>query len=75
MRLKTSQQIQLKKTITWTIISIFITTLIGWAITGNIYIGIGIGVADRLIKMGVYYAHERFWHGKYKAAKALKKDL
>ena len=75
MNLKTSQKIQLKKVITWTIISVVITTLVGWAITGNIYIGLGIGLIDRAIKMGTYYAHERFWHGKYKEAKPEKKAL
>lgn len=69
MELGTSQKIQLMKTITWAIISVIITSLIGWAVTGSIFIGLGIGITDRVIKMGIYYAHERFWHKKYKVAK------
>lgn len=72
--MRTSQRIQIKKTFTWTVISIIITTIIGWAITGNIYIGIGIGLTDRAVKMGLYYAHERFWHNKYKQEKKFKKE-
>lgn len=72
--MKTSQRIQIWKTLTWTVISVSITTVIGWAITGNVYIGIGIGLTDRVIKMGIYYAHERFWHGKYKQQKQEKYD-
>jgi len=74
MNLHTSQRIQIKKTLSWTVISIIITTLIGWMLTGNFYIGAGIGLADRAVKMGIYYAHERFWHGKYKAQKAAKRE-
>ncbi len=72
-QMKTSQRIQLKKTITWTVISFFVTTGIGWAVTGNIFIGLTVGAADRVIKMILYYWHERYWHKKYKAAKKAKK--
>ena len=71
----TSQRIQLYKTVTWAVISMTITSLIAWAITGDWRIAVGIGLADRIIKMGVYYWHERFWHKKYKSQKAEKKIL
>ncbi len=50
-----------------------ITSLIAWAITGDWKIAVGIGLADRVIKMAVYYWHERYWHKKYKSQKAEKK--
>jgi uncharacterized membrane protein len=70
--MKISQQIQLKKTVSWAFISVLITIIVGWAITNNIYYGLGIGLIDRLIKMIIYYSHERVWHGKYKMAKETK---
>ena len=71
----TSQKIQLYKTVTWAIISMSITIAIAWLITGDWRIAGAIGLADRAIKMGVYYAHERYWHKKYKSQKSAKKIL
>lgn len=72
--MKTSQRIQLKKTITWTVISFLVTASVGWIVTGDIFIGLTVGAADRLIKMFLYYYHERMWHKKYKAAKKAKRS-
>lgn len=72
MKLGLSHKIQLWKTVTWSIISVTITTIIAWLITGSVAFGVTIGIADRLIKMLVYFVHERFWHKKYKTAKRLK---
>ena len=69
MELRVSQKIQLLKTFSWTIISIVITTIIGWVITGDFYIGLGISIVDRIFKMASYYMHERYWHRRYKAEK------
>ncbi len=76
--MKISQNIQLKKTASWTVISWSITTtltfFVTWYVTGNIYsgigVGLGIGIVDRIIKIPSYYGHERLWHKKYKVAKA-----
>ena len=67
--MKISQKIQLLKTLSWTFISATITTLIGWAVTGSLVVGVSVGIFDRIAKTLVYYFHERVWHKKYKAAK------
>lgn len=64
--MRASQRIQLKKTISWSVISFVITTIVGWLLTGDFAMGLGIGLIDRICKMGLYYAHERAWHKKYK---------
>ena len=73
-QLRISQKIQLRKTISWMLISMTITTLIGWYVIGwylseAFTVGLIVGVADRVVKTGVYYIHERFWHKKYKSQK------
>jgi uncharacterized membrane protein len=67
--MKTSQKIQLYKTVTWAVLSMTITAGIAWILTGSLGIAAAIGVVDRIIKMGVYYWHERHWHKKYKSEK------
>ncbi len=72
--MRTSQRIQLYKTVTWALISVTITSLVAWLITGDWRIGAAIGILDRVIKMGVYYGHERWWHKKYKHDKQLRAE-
>lgn len=52
-----------------------ITTLVGWYVIGlylpqAFVIGVTVGAIDRLVKIPVYYAHERVWHKIYKRLKA-----
>ena len=74
MSFSISQVIQLEKTISWTIISSSITFLVTWAITGSWQIGVTISVTERIIKLFVYYGHERWWHKRYKSQKQEAKD-
>ena len=74
MTMTTSQKVQLKKTISWTLLSMLTTTLVGWYIIGwylpqAFAIGITVGVVDRLVKIPTYYFHERIWHKIYKRLK------
>ena len=69
MNLHVSQKIQIKKTVSWTIISAIITFFITWVITGSWEFGLSVMVVGRIIKIFAYYRHERFWHRKYKEAK------
>lgn len=69
MNLKISEKIQIKKTISWTLISFTVITIIGWIYYGDFVIGLGLGLGDRILKIGMYYWHERYWHRKYKEAK------
>ena len=50
------------KAITWRIIASFTTFIIGWVITGDLEFGMAIGAADVLIKITLYYFHERLWY-------------
>ena len=50
------------KTLSWRIVAFLITAGIVWAFTGELGFATTIGVADTLIKLGLYYAHERGWN-------------
>lgn len=69
MNFTISQKVQLEKTISWTVISMSITFLVTWAITGSWQLGATISVTERIIKLFVYYGHERWWHKLYKLLK------
>ena len=49
------------KTITWRTIGSLDTLLLSWFISGNLSIGIQIGVVEVVTKMILYYVHERLW--------------
>jgi len=34
---------------------------VAWSVTRKVELAASIGLADTLIKLGVYYAHERCW--------------
>ncbi|MDA3816204.1 MAG: DUF2061 domain-containing protein [Prolixibacteraceae bacterium] len=52
----------LAKALTWRIIASLTTFLIGWLVTGNLNFGMAIGFADVVIKIALYYLHERAWY-------------
>lgn len=58
-------KIYLYKTISWRVLGTLDTLLLSWLITGNLGAGVQIGMADALVKMVLYYTHERLWHGHY----------
>jgi len=39
-----------------------ITMAVTWAVTRQIHFAAEIGIADTVIKLGVYYFHERAWN-------------
>ncbi len=56
----------LAKAITWRIVASLTTFIIGWYVTGNLNFGMAIGAADVVIKIVLYYLHERAWyHSKF----------
>ena len=57
-----SRKRHIAKTITWRIIGTLDTTLLGWLISGDPYIGLKIGVTEVITKMILYYLHERLWY-------------
>ena len=50
------------KAFTWRIIASITTFIIGWAVTGDMNFGMAIGATDVVIKIALYYFHERFWY-------------
>lgn len=50
------------KTMTWRLLATVITFSVAWVVTGRVTFAVEIGVADTLIKLCVYYSHERFWN-------------
>ncbi len=51
------------KAFSWRFIATLVTFTVAWAITKQLTFAAEIGIADTLIKLGAYYAHERAWIG------------
>ncbi len=49
------------KALSWRIIATLITASVAWILTGKLETAIEIGLLDTVIKLGIYYAHERAW--------------
>ena len=49
------------KTFSWRLIGTLDTMFLSWVITGDLKAGMQIGLADVIIKMILYYLHERAW--------------
>jgi uncharacterized membrane protein len=52
----------LAKAITWRILASLTTFIIGWIVTDDMEFGMAIGAADVVIKIALYYFHERIWY-------------
>ncbi len=63
----------LLKTISWRIFSFFLTIIIIYAYTKNIKQSIGVGAGIDIVKMFLYYLHERIWN-KVKFGRAKPQD-
>ncbi len=50
------------KAVTWRTGGTIITFTVAWILTGNFDIAARMGILDTVIKIGVFYAHERLWH-------------
>lgn len=51
----------LKKAISWRVIASVTTMIIAYLFTGSIEIALGIGAIESVLKIGLYYLHERLW--------------
>jgi len=52
----------LAKSLTWRIFSFMLTVLIIYVYTKNIRQAIGVGAGIDIVKMVLYYMHERLWN-------------
>jgi uncharacterized membrane protein len=50
------------KTLSWRFVSIFVTGGIVWLLTGKLIFAVQVGLIDLLIKLFIYYLHERIWN-------------
>ncbi len=50
------------KTVTWRIIATVATILIVWSFTGDVSLSLSAGLVEVIIKMILYYIHERVWY-------------
>jgi len=50
------------KALCWRFIATCTTVSVAWIVTGEVIFAAKIGLADSLIKLGLYYAHERIWN-------------
>jgi len=62
MKFDISHKRHLLKAITWRIVGTLDTIILGWLITGDLKIGLGIGGLELFSKMFLYYLHERIWY-------------
>ena len=70
MKIRIDRKRHLLKSVTWRIIASVVSFLIGWSVTGDVSIGITVGVVDVVVKFILYYFHERMW---YKSKFGIKK--
>lgn len=49
------------KAMSWRFLATLITFSVAWLLTGEIDKAVTIGFIDTLIKLAVYYYHERMW--------------
>jgi adenylylsulfate kinase len=52
----------LLKAISWRIVATLTTTLLVFIFTGDLVISVGVGVSEFLLKIFIYYVHERVWN-------------
>lgn len=56
-----SHKRHIAKAVTWRCIGTLDTFILSWLISGDLMVGLQIGLAEVLTKMGLYYFHERLW--------------
>lgn len=56
-----SHKRSLLKTFSFRILATAVTFGIVWAFTGNLVLAGTVGVLDFVLKLGIYYLHERVW--------------
>ena len=49
------------KALTYRVVGLIFTFLIGWIVTRSLKLGLTLGLLDFFVKLCTFYAHERFW--------------
>ena len=50
------------KAISWRAGGTVVTILVAWTLIGNLDLAAKIGLFDTVLKIGVFYVHERMWN-------------
>lgn len=58
---KESHTRSLLKGITWRIVATMTTIIVSWLVVGDVSAALQIGFFEMILKIGIYYAHERIW--------------
>jgi uncharacterized membrane protein len=56
-----SRRRSIVKTISYRILSSILTSLIAWGMSGQLGLGVKIGILDAFVKLIGYFLHERAW--------------
>ena len=51
------------KALSWRVVASVITFLLVYAFTGTLLLSVGVGAFDFVVKLVLYYLHERLWGG------------
>ena len=46
----------------WRVTSLIVTVTIVWLVTEEVSFAVSVGILDTLVKIGLYYLHERAWN-------------
>ena len=49
------------KAISWRVIATLVTTIVVWLISGEVAMALFAGASDSLVKIGLFWGHERLW--------------
>ena len=49
------------KGMSWRVIATLVTTLVVWILSGEVSMALFAGLSDSLVKIGLYWGHERLW--------------
>lgn len=62
MKATESHRRSIIKALSWRALAVTITMSVTYAVTGQLELAAAVGLVDTIIKLGVYYAHERVWN-------------
>lgn len=61
INLKESRLRSVLKSLSYRVIGTITTSLLAWFVTGELSVALTIGALEPIVKMAVYYLHERAW--------------
>ena len=50
------------KAMSWRVTALIVTVTIVWLVTDEVAFAASVGILDTLVKIGLYYLHERAWN-------------